>query len=469
MSAATPDGASHNRFDELIPKLRGALVLPGNPEYDTARRVFNGMTDRRPLAIVRCRDAADVAHTVRFARAHHLPLTARGGGHSISGASTLDNGVVVDLSPMRGVTVDPLGRSVSVQGGALWGDVDHATQLHGLAVPGGFVSTTGVAGFTLGGGIAWTSRKLGLACDSLLAVEMVTASGEVIAVDAKHHPRLFWALRGAGSSFGIVTSFKFRLQRVGPMVYGGFRVFPGDHRREILRLVADLYSRTPLELNALVVLSTAPPAPFIPPAYHGKPVVVVACCFIGPLARGPRATRELREVPGAIVDQVGPIPYVALQSAFDPLNPPGLRNYWKSTFLGSLPDQAMDVVLRRAAQVPSPLTEIHFQYGGGAIGKVPRGQSPIGNRRSPYLFNLIGRWTDPSADTANVTFIRDLWDELQPFSTGGIYSNFATDLDAKAAEAEFGRSNLERLARLKRKYDPENVFAGNQRIPLSRK
>ncbi|HTT44920.1 MAG TPA: FAD-binding oxidoreductase [Thermoplasmata archaeon] len=414
--------------------------------------------------VVRCRDTADIVAAVKFARSHRMPLVAKGGGHSISGASTIDGGMLVDLSLMRGVAVDLSRKTVTVQGGALWGDVDHATQLHGLAVPGGFVSTTGVAGFTLGGGIAWTSRKLGLACDNLISAELVNASGEVLEVSAKNHPDLFWALRGAGSSFGIVSTFRFRLQRVGPLVYGGMRGFPGDRAGEILRLVADLYERTPPELNVLAVLTTAPPAPFVPQAFHGKPVVVVGCCYFGPVRRGPRATKEICDIPGAVVDQVGPLPYVALQSAFDALNPFGLRNYWKSTFLPSLSEEAIQTVVERYQRIPSPMSEIHFQYGGGAIGKVPDDQSVIGNRSVPYLFNLIAKWTDPGTDQTNVAYVRDLWSSLQKFSTGGVYSNFNTDLDEKSSRGAFGDANLLRLAQLKRVYDPDQVFTGNQKI-----
>ena len=464
MATPPPGGAQSDPYAELRSQLRGTLSLPGEPEFDVSRKVYNGMFDRRPTVVVRCRDTADIVAAVKFARSHRMPLVAKGGGHSISGASTIDGGMLVDLSLMRGVAVDLSRKTVTVQGGALWGDVDHATQLHGLAVPGGFVSTTGVAGFTLGGGIAWTSRKLGLACDNLISAELVNASGEVLEVSAKNHPDLFWALRGAGSSFGIVSTFRFRLQRVGPLVYGGMRGFPGDRAAEILRLVADLYERTPPELNVLAVLTTAPPAPFVPQAFHGKPVVVVGCCYFGPVRRGPRATKEICDIPGAVVDQVGPLPYVALQSAFDALNPFGLRNYWKSTFLPSLSEEAIQTVVERYQRIPSPMSEIHFQYGGGAIGKVPDDQSVIGNRSVPYLFNLIAKWTDPGTDQTNVAYVRDLWSSLQKFSTGGVYSNFNTDLDEKSSRGAFGDANLLRLAQLKRAYDPDQVFTGNQKI-----
>lgn len=463
--AASP--SAPDPLANLAAQLRGSLLRPGEPAFDAARGLFNGMIDRRPAAIVKCRDAADVAYAVRYAREHRLPITAKAGGHSIAGASLNDGGLVADLSPMRGVSVDLAARTVSVQGGALWGDVDHATQLHGLAVPGGFVSTTGVGGFTLGGGIAWTSRKLGLACDSLLSVDLVNASGEVVRVSSTQRPDLFWALQGAGSSFGIVTNFTFRLQKVGPTVFGGFRVFPGERAGDTLRFLADLYRKSPLELNALAVLGTGPPAPFLPSAYHGKPIVVLALCYMGPLERGPKATAAIRELPGAVVDHVGPIPYTTLQSAFDPMNPPGLRNYWKSTYLNSLPEPAVDAVLERYARVPSPLSEIHLQYGAGAVARVPPSKSVIGNRKAPYLFNLVAKWTDAAQDAANIAYVRELWSALQPYSTGGIYSNFNSDLDPKSAEGSFGRANLERLVRLKKKYDPDGLFAGNQRLALT--
>ena len=466
---ATPEtgNARTDLFADLRAQIRGNLCLPGEPEFETTRKGFNGMFDRKPSVIVRCRDTADIVAAVRFASAHHFPLTVKGGGHSVAGASTIDGGVLVDLSLMRGVIVDPARKLVTVEGGSEWGDVDHATQLSGTAVPGGFVSTTGVAGFTLGGGIAWTSRKLGLAADNLVSAEMVRATGEVIEVSEKSRPDLFWALRGAGSSFGVVSTFKFRLQRVGPFVYGGFRGFPGERAGEILRFVAGFYDRSPPELNVLTVLTTAPPAPFVPVAYHGKPVVVLACCYIGPVKRGPRMTQEIRELPGAIIDHVGPMPYLALQSAFDPLNPSGLRNYWKSAFLSSLPEEAIQTVTARYEKIPSPLSEIHFQYGGGAIGNVPDDQSVLGNRKVRYLFNLVAKWTDPADDETNIGYIRGLWSALQKYSTGGLYSNFNSDLDVKDSEAAFGTSNLQRLAQLKREIDPEQVFRGSQRIPTS--
>ncbi len=464
MSSAFPPSAT---FDPLRLQLRGELILPGDASYDSARRLWNGAFDRRPAAIVRCRDVADVVACVKFAREQSVTATVRGGGHGVAGSAIRDGALVVDLSTMRAVSVDPSAGSVWVQGGATWGDVDHATQLHGLAVPGGFVSTTGVGGFTLGGGIAWTSRKLGLACDNLVEAEMVTATGEVVKASPKRNSDLYWALRGGGGNFGVVTAFRFRGQRVGPTVYGGFRIFPKEPARDLLRLASSLYRRTPEEFNLLLALLTAPPAPFIPESMHGRPIVVAACCYLGPLAKGPKVAKPLLDFPGAVVSQMGPMPYLALQSAFDPLEPAGKHNYWKSSYHSDLPDAAIDVVLDAWARVPSSLTQIHFQYFGGAASRVSAARSAVGNRSAPFLFNLVGKW-EPNADReANVRFVRELWEALQPFSTGGVYLNFLSEQTTELTRASFGKEILARLVRVKRKYDPDNFFQASHPIAPS--
>ena len=454
-------------FEELRTQLRGELVRPDDPSFDTLRKLWNGSIDRRPTAIVRCRDVGDVGATVRFGRNHRLRTTVRAGGHGIAGSALADGGLVIDLSGMRGVEVDPTTRTVVAQGGALWGDVDHATQYFGLAVPGGFVSTTGVGGFTLGGGIAWTSRKLGLACDRLIGAEVVTATGEVVRTDAQQHPELLWALRGGGGNFGVVTSFRFRAEPVGPLVFGGFRMFTADRAREILRLTADLYGRSPEELNILTALTHAPPAPFVPPAFHGKPVVIVALCYFGPPEKGPTVARDLLALRDPVTEAVGPVPYLQLQASFDPLNPPGDRNYWKSLFVERLTDPALDVLLERFAKVPSPLTELHFQYFGGAVSRVGELESAIGNRSVPFLFNFIGKWKDAAENERNVAFVRELWEALRPHSTGGVYLNFLADQSSEMTRASYDERILARLASVKRQYDPEDFFHGSHEIPLS--
>lgn len=463
--AHAPPNPPADRFQELRTQIRGQLIVPGSAEYDPARKLWNGLIDKRPAVIARCRDETDVSACVKYARQHKMPLAVRGGGHSVAGASTVDDGLVIDLSEMRAVHVDSASGTVWVQGGALWGDVDHATQFHGLVVPGGFVSTTGVGGFTLGGGIAWTSRKLGLACDALVSAEVVTAEGELRTASAHENADLLWALRGAGGNFGVVTSMTFRAQPLGPIVYGGFRIFPASQARRVVRLVADLYDRTPEEFNALVVLTTAPPAPFIPPAVHGAEVAVVAFCYLGPPEHGPKVCEELLAIPEPIFEQVGPLPYVALQAAFDPLNPPGLLNYWKSLTADGLPEAALDVLLGLRAKAPSPLTELHFQYFGGAASRVAGQDSPTANRGARFLYNLIGKWTDPATTAANTAFIRDAWQALRPHSTGGIYVNFLTDRSPELARSTYGPEGHARLVEIKRRYDPENLFRGTLNIP----
>jgi hypothetical protein len=457
--------SSPEQFADLRTQLRGELVVPGDGSYDTTRKLWNGFFDRRPEAIVRCRDTADVVAAVRFARRAKLPLTVRGGGHGVAGSAAMDGALMIDLSLMRAVSVDPDRHTVWAQGGATWGDVDHASQFYGLAVPGGFVSTTGVGGFTLGGGIAWTSRKLGLACDALEEVEVVLADGRVVRSSSSNYPDLFWALRGAGSNFGVATAFTFRGQPVGPTVYGGFRVFPADRARSVLRLVADIYDRTPEELNLLVALTTVPPAPMFPPELHGKKVAIAACCFLGKLEDGPRAARELLELPGAVVDHVGPLPYLALQSAFDAGQPAGDLNYWKSAYVASLPDRAIDTLLDRFEHVTSPMTELHFQYFGGAASRISENDTAVGNRSAPFLFNLIGKWKDPRENDRHIRYIRELWYALQPFSTGGVYVNFLTEQTSELTRASFGAEVYARLARVKREFDPDNLFRGSHNIP----
>jgi hypothetical protein len=459
-----PGVATQDRFAGLRQQLRGELVLPDDAAYDTVRRLWNGLFDRRPAAIVRCRDTSDVVAALNFARTSKLVVSVRGGGHGVSGSAAVDAGLMIDLSPMRAINVDSDHRTVWVQGGATWGDVDHASQLYGLAVPGGFVSTTGVGGFTLGGGIAWTSRGLGLACDALEEVEIVLADGRVVRASNSSHPDLFWALRGGGGNFGIATSFLFRGQRVGPTVYGGFRVFPADRARSVLRLVADLYPRTPQEFNALVGLTTIPPAPMFPPELHGKRVAIVACCYLGKVEDGPEVARELLELPGAVVDHMGPIPYLSLQTAFDAGQPAGDLNYWKSTYVSSLPEPAIDALLDRFERVTSPMMELHFQYFGGAASRISAKDSAIGNRSAPFLFNLIGKWKDPRENDLHIRYIRDLWDALQPFSTGGVYANFLTEQTPELTRASFGVENYARLARVKRELDPDNIFHGSHNI-----
>lgn len=460
----TPPAGKVPPFDALRPQLRGEIILPSSPSFSEATRLWNAAIERHPAAVVRCRDVADVVASVKFAREHRLPLSVRGGGHGVAGSALVDAGLVIDLTPMRAVLVDPDRRRIWAQGGALWGDVDHASQLYGLAVPGGFVSTTGVGGFTLGGGIAWTSRKLGLACDHLFEAELVTATGEVLHVTEKDHPDLLWALRGAGTQFGVVTALGFHAQAVGPVVYGGLKVFPESSAGAVLRLVADLYRETPEELNLLAVLTTAAPLPILPAEVHGTRIAAVACCFIGPPEEGPAAARKLLDLPGSVLEHIGPVPYAALQGAFDAGNPPGHGNYWKSAYANEVTDATIGAVLERFGRIPTPLTELHLQYFGGAVSRIASRHSAIGNREAPYLFNIIGKWSDPADADRTTAWVRGTWDALQQHSTGGAYVNFLSDQSPAMVRAAYGEEVLRRLRPLKARYDPENVFRGSHPV-----
>jgi FAD/FMN-containing dehydrogenase len=463
--APTPTEASWSRqLPALRAALRGAVLLPSDPTFDSSRRVFNAMVDRHPALIVQCRDVADVVAAVRFGRKQNLAVSVRGGGHGVAGTAIVDDGLVIDLSVMRSVWVDPKLREAWVQGGALWGDVDHATQLHGLAVPGGLISNTGVGGFTLGGGVGWSSRMYGLACDNVTEFEMVTAAGDVIRATSQERPDLLWALRGAGGNFGVVTGFRFALHPIGPTVYGGMRLFPGGQARDLLRLVRDLQPRSPPELNVAAVLTTAPASPMIPPPWQGKQVAAMAMAYFGPLDHAEDATRELREFPNPIVEHVSAMPYTVMQTFLDPLAPPGLQNYWKSLYASSLPDVAIDAVVERFRDVPSPLTEVHLHYfGGGAVAAAEAG-SAVGSRQSPFLFNFMGRWTEAGEKDRNIAFVRGLWDTVRPYSTGGVYVNFLADQSVDLLRAAYGESNYRRLVAVKQKYDPENFFRANHNI-----
>ena len=450
---------------ELRSGLRGPVRVPGEPEYEAARRVFNGMIDRHPRLIVQPQGVADVIRAVEFARTRGVPLAVKGGGHNVAGNAICDDGVVLDLSRMRGVQVDRVDRSAWVEAGATWADVDRETQVHGLATPGGRVSSTGVAGFTLGGGIGWLSRQHGLACDNLLAVDLVTADGRALRASPVEHPDLFWGLRGGGGNFGVVTRFQFRLHPVGPAVYGGLLAFPGELGGEILPALARYAASAPPQLSVVSVLITAPPAPFIPKEFHGKHLVGIAALWNGPVAAGESVMRPIRTLGPAVVDHIGPMEYLQLQGMFDALNPSGLLNYWKSQYLETLSPGAIAAVMDRWAEIPSPLSEIHFEFLGGGIGGVGEGESAYSNRAATVLMNYVGKWTDPAETDANIRFIRGLWDATAPFSTRGTYVNFLADASPEIVRSAYGGDKFDRLAKLKATYDPNNFFRANANIP----
>ena len=448
---------------EHLSNLKGSLLTPDSPGYDEARTIWNAMIDRRPGLIVRCADATDVARAVRFARSHDLLVAVRGGGHNIAGNAVCDGGLMIDLSPMRAIRVDQTTRTARVGPGCTLGDVDRTTQGYGLATPLGVNSTTGIAGLTLGGGFGWLSRRLGLTIDNLLSAEVVTADGEIVRASARENPDLFWAIRGGGGNFGIVTSFEFQLHPVGPEVLSGLVIHPLASAREVLRFYRDFLPTTPEEFACWFVLRLAPPLPFLAPEWHGKPILALAMCWSGEITEGERVAAPLRGFGKPLADVVGRTPFADWQTALDPLLTPGFRNYWKSHDFRELSDGLIDVLLEYAGKIPDPNSEIAYAQLGGAIAAVPQEATAYGHREAQFAMNVHGRWADADRDQACIGWSRDLFRAAAPFATGAVYVNFLTQDEGERVRAAYG-SNYERLVQLKRKYDPTNLFRMNQNI-----
>jgi FAD/FMN-containing dehydrogenase len=459
LTSPTPDTAV------LSEQLRGSLVRPGDDDYDAARSVWNGMIDRRPAVVVRCAGAADVIAGLRFAREHDLVVAVRGGAHNVAGFGTCDDGVVLDLSPMKGIRVDPRSATVRAQGGLVWGELDHETQAFGLATTGGLVSSTGVGGFTLGGGIGWLMRRHGLACDNLLAADVVTADGRLVSASAVENEELFWGLRGGGGNFGVVTSFEFRLHPVGPIVFGGALLYELDRAHELLRFYREWTPTLPDELTTMVAFLTAPPLPFLPERLHGAKMVAIALCWIGAPDEGEAAIAPLRAFGQPDGEHVGPLPYRILQSMFDASAPRGMHNYWKSEFLAELEDGAIDAAVAGIEGFTSPLSVLHIHHVEGAVARAPADATAIGRRDSRYIVNTIGMWPDPAIREGEIANVRATARALRGFSPGGAYLNFldADEGDARI-RAAYGDAKYERLVALKNRYDPDNVFRLNQNI-----
>jgi FAD/FMN-containing dehydrogenase len=447
---------------ELREAVRGEVLTPADDEYDEARQVWNGAHDGRPAVIVRCAGAADVIAAVGFARSNDLRIAVRGGGHSIAGFSTVDGGLVVDLSPMNDVRVDPAARRATVGGGAVWREVDHETQAHGLATTGGLVSTTGVAGFTLGGGIGWTMRKFGLACDNLVAADIVTADGVLVHASEDENPDLLWGLRGGGGNFGVVTQLEFELHPLGQIVYAGLIFFPAAAAGDLLRAFREWSLDAPDEITALVNLTTAPPLPAIPAEWHGRKVAALAAVSTGPLEQGDGLVAALRAVGEPIVDLFGPMPYQAMQTLLDPLWPHGIHAYFKATNLARLDDELIEELCETHLEAPGPQCEIHVHQMGGAVGRVADGATAFAERSMPFVLNAVTGWRDPSEADSHTGWARTVIAATGDASTGRAYVNFLGDADA--ARSSYGAAVYERLVALKRAYDPTNVFRLNQNI-----
>jgi FAD/FMN-containing dehydrogenase len=443
--------------------LRGPVLLPADPGYDEARRIWNAMIERRPALLARCAGSADVMAAVGFARAHGLPLAVRGGGHGIAGSAICDDGLVIDLSAMRGVHVDPNMRRAWVDGGALLADVDHETQAFGLAVPLGINSTTGVAGLTLGGGFGWLSRMHGLSVDNLVGAEIVTADGQCRRIGLGREPELFWAIRGGGGNFGVVTQFEFALHPVGPMVTAGLVVFPAAQARQVMRRYRDFVARLPDQLAVWAVLRRAPPLPFLAADVHGTDIVALA--VFSPLAPDSAMPflSPLRGFGTVLGEHVDAMPYAAWQKIFDPLLAPGARNYWKSHNFTALSDEAIDVVLRYAGSLPTPQCEIFLGLIGGRANVPLPDATAYPHRNVQFAMNVHGRWSEPDDDARVVAWAREFFTAAAPHAAGSVYINFLTqDEGARIGEA-YG-PNYARLVQAKRRYDPDNLFRLNHNI-----
>ena len=448
-----------------IDGFRGRLINADHPDYDIARAVWNGAIDRRPRLIAQCIGTADVVAAVRFARDHDLEIAIRGGGHNVAGTAVCDDGIVIDLSAMRAVRVDPADRRAWVQGGALWGDVDHETQAHGLATTGGIVSHTGVAGLTLGGGVGWLMRKHGLTVDNLLAVNVVTADGRLLRASEDEHADLFWALRGGGGNFGVVTSFEFRLHSVGPTVLAGPILWDASDAGEVLRFYRDFIREAPDELGTVVRFGTAPPLPVIPEDLHWRPVVMIGTCYVGPIEDGEQVLRPLRASRTPLLDLVGPAPYAGFQSALDSTVPHGWNYYWKSTHLPELRDDLIDVLAGHAFSCASPRSYVAMFHLKGAVSRVAEGRTAFGNRQASHAITLDAVW-QPGEEFGDrdTAWTRKFFAALGRFRKG-VYVNFlGGDEDPGRVREAYGDSVYDRLVDVKATYDRDNVFHHNQNI-----
>jgi FAD/FMN-containing dehydrogenase len=450
-----------------IPGFRGDVIASDDHDYDDARAVWNGTVDRRPRLIARCRGTADVAAAVRFARDSDLGIAVRGGGHNVAGTAVCDDGIVIDLSAMRAVSVDPVRRRSHVQGGALWGDVDHETQAHGLATTGGIVSHTGVGGLSLGGGIGWLMRKHGLTVDNLEGAEVVTAEGNIIRASAEEHPELFWALRGGGGNFGVVTSFRYGLHPVGPTVMAGPVFWSAEDTTEVLRFYREFVADAPDELGNIVRLGTIPPLAVVSEELHFRPAIAVASCYAGPVEDGERALGALRRFGRPLVDLVGPTRYVDHQSGIDDTVPHGWHYYWKATNLTGLSDAVIDTVAEHAYRATSPWSYAAMFHLGGAVARVPHDATAYQGRDAEHNIIIDAVWLpgeDETVGSPETAWAREFLGALQPHRAG-VYVNFLdSDDDASRVREAYGGETYRRLAEVKARYDPENVFCNNKNI-----
>ena len=462
-SVATKPTVNPDAAQDLRSQMRGEVIGPGDAAYDTARRVYNRMIDKRPALIARCVDVADVIAAVNFAREHSLTLAVRGGGHNGGGLGTCDDGLVIDLSSMKGTHVEPAAGTVRVAGGCTWGEVDHATHPFGLATPSGIISTTGVGGLTLGGGLGYLTRAYGLSIDNLLAVDVVLADGRLVTASKDTHPDLFWAVRGGGGNFGVVTSFLFTLHPIST-VYGGPMLWNMDKAEEVLRWYRDFIVQAPEELNGFFAFLTVPPGPPFPEHLHAKPVCAIVWCYTGPADKADQLFAPIRQLfGGPALDFVGPLPYPALQGMFDAVYPPGDQWYWRADFVNELSDEAIATHIQHASSMPTMQSGMHLYPINGAVHRVGSDETAFSYRDATWAEVIVG--VDP--DPANAERIKDwtiaYWTALHPYSAGGAYVNFMMDEGQERVQATY-RDNYDRLLDVKSRYDPTNLFHVNQNI-----
>ncbi|MBV9202820.1 MAG: FAD-binding oxidoreductase [Alphaproteobacteria bacterium] len=439
----------------LAERLRGRLVRPGDGGYDEARKVWNGMIDRRPGLIARCAGPADVIGAVRFAREHGLLVSVRGGGHNITGNAVCEGGLMIDLSPMKSVRVDPANRTARAETGLTWGEYNRETQAFGFASTGGVVSTTGIAGLTLGGGLGWLGGKHGLSCDNLLSADVVTADGRLLTASADQNPDLFWGLRGGGGNFGVVTSFEYQLHPVGP-VLAGMVVHPMSRAKEVLRFYQDFCRSCPDEMVAAAALMTS---------HDGDPVAVMVAAYIGDLAAGEKAVASLRKFGPPLADTIASTSYVALNTLFDAAFPyGGVQRYWKSSFLKELGDDMLDIVVARSAKFLSPMSNVLFFHLHGAAARVDRDATAFGLRDDQWDYDVISQWHDPAESAGHIQWTREFWTAVEPFASGQVYVNHLDAEEGTRIKAAYSQHNYDRLVALKNKYDPTNLFRLNQNI-----
>ena len=457
------DGATVELAPEALQAFKaafkGAVLSREDAAYEETRKIWNAMIDRRPGLIARCSGTADVVQAVRFARQHGLLHSVRSGGHNIAGLAVCDGGLMIDMSLLRGVWVDPAARTARAQAGCTLGNLDRETQLHGLAAVLGFVSETGIAGLTVGGGFGYLTRQHGWTCDTLLSMEVVTADGKLVRASADENEDLFWGLRGGSGNFGIVTSFEYKLFPAGPEILGGAIAWRGEDAQQVLETYREISTAAPRELTLVAALRIAPPAPWLPKEIHGKPLAAIFACYSGKVEDGERVLAPLRKMGSPVADIIMRRPYVQMQSLLDATQPKGRRYYWKSHYLAKIGRDTIALATEHAKRIASPHSAILMFQVGGALNELPEGHSPAGNRDAAYVLNIAGSWEKPEDDAANMQWARDTFQAMKPCSTGGTYINFLTEEEgADRIEAAYGRATLDRLAAVKRKWDPDNFF-----------